>query len=233
MISLGDLRAGDLGFGPIGGLVPGVFPVGVGEVLVAPVKHLTNWRRWWTLRHVGTVTQAADERWRPGGGKVGGPLFAQAMPSGFEEIQIGDEHWKPGWIYLRPNYSPPLTGTRSRTGEKILLGVGQADNVAAIARRMVRKKIPYGFEDFAAMAGHRAGIHSHGLDEFIARVDADGDPVRAICSQAVDAQLTQSGGLLNGHVFDDNRLAQDVDPSELYLRLLDIGVAMVFRPGVA
>jgi hypothetical protein len=229
--TLADLRPGDLGFGPISGIA-GV-GVRVGELMVAPFDHWPTWRSWRKVAHCGTVTEAAGPDWRADGGKAFGPKFAQAMPTGFEIVEMGAEHWTPDWIYLRPNYAPPMTGTRYRTGEKVLLGVGQADNVAAIAQRMARKEIPYGFEDYAAIAAHRAGIHPGDLDDFIARVDADGDPFRAICSQAVDGQLTLSGGLFDGHVFADGRLPQDVTPSELFLRVLQIGVAYVFRPGVS
>lgn len=227
--TLADLRPGDIGFGPIGGIAgPGVR---LGELLVAPFDHWTSFREWKFVQHCGTVTQAAHAR--DGLSDRGfGPMFAQAEPRGYQEIELGAGHWNAQWVYLRPNYAEPMTGTRYSTGEKILLGIGQADNVAAIARRMVRKQIPYGFEDYAAIGGHRAGIHLKDLDDFIARVDADGDPYRAICSQGVDGQLTASGGLVDGHVFNDNRLPQDVTPSELYLRLLQIGVAYVFRPGV-
>jgi hypothetical protein len=236
--TLADLRPGDLGFGPISGIA-GV-GVRVGELTVAPFDHWPTWRSWRKVAHCGTVTEAATPGWTPTVGPLfdgqnmsHGPKFAQAMPSGFEIVTMGAEHWTADWIYLRPNYAPPMTGTRYRTGEKILLGVGQADNVAAIAQRMARKEIRYGFEDYAAIAVHRAGIHPKDLDDFIARVDPDGDPFRAICSQAVDGQLTLSGGLSGGHVFADGRLPQDVTPSELFIRVLEIGVAYVFRPGVS
>lgn len=236
--TLADLRPGDIGFGPIGGIAgPGVR---LGELLVAPFDHWTSFREWKFVQHCGTVTQAQTTTAHtaaPGVPPVEyrtlGPMFAQAEPRGYQEIELGAEHWNAQWVYLRPNYAEPMTGTRYSTGEKILLGIGQADNVAAIARRMVRKQIPYGFEDYAAIGGHRAGIHLKGLDDFIARVDADGDPYRAICSQGVDGQLTASGGLVDGHVFNDGRLPSDVTPSELYLRLLELGCAYVFRPGVS
>jgi hypothetical protein len=220
--SLADLKPGDIGFGPISGIA-GV-TVRAGELLVAPFDHWPTWRSWRKVAHCGTVTQAATVAFRlrtspvlgQGGTSGVGPTFAQAMPSGYEEIEIGAEHWTSDWVYLRPNYRP-----------------GQADLVADVARRMVAKKIPYGFEDYAAIAGHRAGIHAKGLDDFIARLDRDGDPYRAICSQGVDSQLSVTGGLLDGKVFDDGRLPQDVTPSELSIRLLEIGVEMVFRPGVS
>jgi hypothetical protein len=219
--SLADLRPGDVGFGPISGIA-GV-GVRAGELLVVPVSHWRTWGKWRKVAHCGTVTQAATPGWTSTIGPLfntetgmsHGPMFAQAEPSGYEQIELGAEHWTPEWIYIRPNYRP-----------------GQAATVADYAEWMCEEKIPYGFEDYAAIAGHRYGIKSQGLDDFIARVGANGLPVRAICSQGVDAQLTLAGGLDRaGHVFNDGRLPQDVIPSELYLRLLELGPVAVFRPG--
>jgi hypothetical protein len=225
-----DLRPGDLGFGPISGIA-GV-TVRLGELLVAPVDHWRTWGTWRNFAHCGTVTQAATSDFAWGhdgaGGQVSrgtGPLFAQAMPPGYEEIELGAEHWTSQWVYIRPDYK------RIATGPAATPGVSQADLVATLARMMVTAKTPYGFEDYAAIAGHRIGLHSAGLDAFIARTDAIGLPQRAICSQGVDAQLTLSGGLdAQGHVFNDGRLAQDVTPSELYLKLMDLHPVRVFLP---
>lgn len=234
MSSLADLPVGTLGFGPIHGRAGRI--VGAGELAVAPFDHWKTWSQWRRVRHVGWVVRAvtADQvtthatdgsRDYVARTRVQPSLFAQAMPSGFEVVEMGDEHWTDEWTYLLPNYAD---------GQGALMGV--------IGYRMAAKKIPYGFEDYAAIAGHRIGLHSEGLDDFIARVDRDGDPERAICSQAADRALTISGGLDNrlslaglvdGEVFTDGRLPQDVTPSELYLRVLEIGTAQVFRPGVA
>lgn len=227
MTSLWDLQTGDLGFGPIHGRAGRI--IGFGELAVAPFAHLRGWKQWYNVRHCGWIVRAAGAWTDPS--VVSPPLFAQAMPSGFQIIEIMREHWTSEWVYLRPNYAP-----------------GQVTKMSAIGYRMAAKKIPYGFEDYAAIGGHRFGLHSKDLDDFIARVDSDGDPQRAICSQALDAALTLSGGLddgdpldygrlrqdvIPGKVFDDGRLPQDVIPSELYLRILELGTQMVFRPGVA
>jgi hypothetical protein len=220
--SLADLRPGDCGFGPISGAVGAL--VGAGELAVAPFDHIASWREWRTVRHCGWVVdgqQVTAATAAPGVPPVSfttrGPLFAQAMPTGFEIIEMGDEHWTDQWVYLRPNYVS-----------------GQADRMCLLGSAMARAKTPYGFEDYAAIAGHRLGLHSKGLDDFIARTDpATGLPQRAICSQALDAAFTLSGGLVDGKVFDDGRLAQDVTPSELYLRLLGTFLADIIRPGVS
>jgi hypothetical protein len=214
--SLADLRVGDLGFGPIGGAV-GV-GVGLGEVAVAPFDQRMSWRQWWHVRHCGWVVRAATPQWRPDGGAVGAPLFAQAEPGGFQVVSMTEhKFWGRDWAYLRPNY-----------------GMRQAATMGQLGFELASSKTPYGFEDYAAIAAHRAGLHVKAVDDFIARTDPKtGLPLRAICSQALDAALTLSGGLEDGHVFDDGRLSQDVTPSELYLRLLELGVEMVFRPGVS
>jgi hypothetical protein len=218
--SLADLRTGDLGFGPIHGGVGAL--VGAGELLVAPFDHWSNWREWRKVRHCGWVTRPATTAFRlrtsPVLGQRGaagvGPMFAQAMPSGFEIVEMGFEHWTDEWIYLRPFYNR-----------------GQADRMAMVAERMAHKHIPYGFEDYAAIAAHRAGVHVKPVDDFIARLDADGDPYRAICSQALDSSLSVTGGLLAGKVFNDGRLPQDITPSELFLQVQRIGTEAVIRPG--
>lgn len=220
MSQLGDLRPGDLYFGPIGGGAGGL--IGAGQLLVAPWKHQLTWRTWWKIRHCGIVVRAADPNFElgplfDGHHMVGGhgPMIAQAEPRGMETREIGTKHWTPEYVYLRPQYRP-----------------GQASEVASLAADMARARIPYAFEDYAAIAAHRIHLPVPHLDRFIAAVGPGGLPKRAICSQAVDAVLTVSGGLTpEGHVFDDGRLSQDVVPSEIYLRLLELTPELIIRPG--
>lgn len=210
--TLADLQPGDQVFGPIGGATGGL--VGAGEILLAPWKHQLTWRTWWNIRHTATVTRAAVDM----NGETGqGPMVAQAEPHGMEEIEIGLEHWTDEWIYIRPRWTDEMQGA----------------HVAAIAKMMTIKKIPYGTADYAAIAAHRVHLPVPRLDHFIAAVARDGYPKRAICSQANDFQLTKAGGLDgNGHVFDDRRLPQDVVPSELFLRLIDLRPEILVHPTV-
>lgn len=219
---LSDLQPGDQMFGPISGAT-GVF-VGAGMVAVAPWKHRLSWKTWWRIRHCATVTQAAGASMigPDRGSQVAQtmPMVAQAMPSGYEEREIGAEHWTSDYVYIRPKW----------------LHAEQAEVVAELAREMARRKIPYAFEDYAAIAAHRAGLPVPHLDDFISRTDADGYPLRSICSQGCDAQMSLSGGLVLddaglGHVFADGRLAQDVVPAELYLLLLTLPGSKIIRPG--
>lgn len=213
--SLADLRPGDTVFGPIGGSAGAL--VGAGQLLVAPWKHQLTWRRWWKIRHCGVITQAAtyDDRALR---ETGGPKMAQAEPGGMEEIELLPErHWTPEYVYLRPAYPG---------------GEGQAENVAALAQRMAAARLPYGFACYPAIAAHRAHLPIPHLDRYIGATRPDGLPKRVMCSQAVDFALTFCGGL-DGHggVFDDGRKPGEVPPSELYLRLLDLGPELAIIPG--
>ena len=213
-----DLRPGDVMFGPIDG--PAGALVGVGQMVVAPWRHRLSSRTWWRIRHCATVTAAAaldfvGERVYP---LSTGPRVAQAMRTGYEEAEIGTEHWTPDYVWIRPPWRSAVQG----------------EVVAALARDMAAARIPYAFEDYAAIAAHRLRLPVPHLDRFISAVGPGGLPRRAICSQGVDAQLTLAGGLdAAGHVFADGRLAQDVVPSELYLLLLTMPGAVVMRPGAA
>lgn len=190
-MDVSDLREGDIGFGPIGGFIPGVLPVGAGQVWLSMTdkEAFKHWREWWEVRHVFVVTRS-NPAW-----------IAQAMPGGMEEIELDPaKHWTSKHVYVRPGYESKH----------------RALWVATHASIMADRSIPYAFEDYAAIAAKRAGINTPRLDEFISRVDEAGYPRRAICSQAADACLT-----LAGHkVFDDGRLPQNVTPHELFLQLI-------------
>lgn len=198
-----DLRAGDLMFGPIGGAVGAL--VGAGQTVIAPWKSLLSWTTWRRIRHAAMVTEATD-------GRV---MIGQAMPNGFEVVPLRPDQWNADYVFIRPRYTE-----------------GQAQAVADTAQEMARRGIGYSFADYSAIAAHRLHVPAPHLDRYIAQTDADGYPLRAICSQAVDFALTRAGGLDgNGHVFDDGRLSQDVVPAELYVRLLQLDPVNVIRPG--
>ena len=214
---LGDMRElgpGWIAFGPIGGPAGGL--VAAGQVLLAPWRHRLTWRTWWRLRHCGVITSSAGDSWRPDGGAAFGPVMVEAQPGGIRRRElVHAKHWNADWVFILPRYEP-----------------GQAEQVAVIAERHAAKKIPYAFECYPAIAAHRTPFPTPGLDRWLARTDADGDPLRVICSWQVDAALSLSGGLDgHGHVFDDGRLPHDVVPSELYLRLLELDPVKIIRPG--
>ncbi|BCJ45303.1 hypothetical protein GCM10010168_85720 [Actinoplanes ianthinogenes] len=176
--SLTDLRPGDIMFGPIGGLVPGVFPVGVGQLALGEVfraGHLS-------VRHVGVVVEASvhhdgpttydrttrayfpastDELRRDTvaleyypNGVITAPKLVQAMPRGAEEIELRhDSHWTPRHAYVRLPEDYP----------------GQAEDAAAIARLFVSEKVPYSFASYAALAAWRFGLKAERLARWINR----------------------------------------------------------------
>lgn len=212
--SLADLRPGDIMFGPIGGLVPGVFPVGLGQLALGEVFRVGRL----SVRHVGIVVEAADALtcWAYGdarpfpcgqdqahdphplgrspGTPVVGPRLVQAMPGGAEEIELRTgTHWTPRHAYLRLPEDYP----------------GQAKDAAAIARLFVSEKVPYSFASYAALAAWRLGFKAERLANWIDRrrppinfpawtptVPVGANirlPAEAICSVLADQAWTLAG----------------------------------------
>ena len=166
--------------------------------------------------HVAVVTQAAgtDRPYRDG------PKIVQAMPSGAEEIEIGAEHWTSDYTYVRPAY----------VGGKIIIGDGdesdnlmmtQAEGVAWHARRYIG--VPYSFADYAAIAGVHFGIKNGPIRRYVTTSK------HMICSQLADQAMSDAGF----HVFDDERLPQDVTPAALYVRLRELPGTQLIFPGKA
>ena len=224
-LTLADLRPGDLMFGPIGGFVPGVLPVGAGQVLLATRKDRLSWRRWWKVRHVGVVVEQPRCRcgkpearehpecaWhqaraqRAPESRIPVPRFprlVQAMPHGAEEIEMtAERHWTAEYVYIRPRYR--MTGS-------VAYG-GMTERVVAAARGYVGT--PYNFLTYGALAASalRLPISRRVLRKWIStRHDM-------MCSQLADQALADAGF----HVFDDGRLPQDVVPAELFRKLLSM-----------
>ncbi len=204
------LRAGDIGFGPIGGFVPGFFPVDVGQALLAATKRVE-----WNIDHVFVVTRAFErtEDRETGTGWLHRVQVVQAMPSGAEEISIGQEHWTDKYVYVRPAYDP---------GQPFEIGYenrSQGFKVAYHARKYI--DTPYSFLDYAAIAGLHAGIRNGPIRRYVT------SSKHMICSQLADQALTDAGF----HVFTDGRLPQDVMPVELYRKLAGLPGTQYLRPG--
>ncbi len=206
---LHDVRPGDIAFGPIGGVVPGFFPVAVGQTLFAPAEMRRDIRKWFRYRHVMVVVENLRSL-----GRVY-PRLVQAMPSGAEEITLTEEHWTKDYVYLRPPY--PGRETDSGWVEANL----QASYVATRAREFVGT--PYSFADYAAIAAWRSGLRITGgkLREYVT------DSGHMICSQLADQAMSDAGW----HVFDDGRLPQDVMPCELYHQMAQVPGTTVIAPG--
>lgn len=197
--SLADLRPGDIMFGPIGGIVPGFFPVGVGQALLGELFRVGEL----SVRHVGVVVSGirapmsfADAPMGPillghGTGKAHTyPRLVQAMPRGAEEIELTQEHWTRRYAYARipEDY------------------VGQAKDAAAIARLFVSEKVPYSFASYAALAVWRFGFRAERLARWVDRrrpapptTGVPYEPFRmclpaeAICSVLADQAWTLTG----------------------------------------
>src|SRR5882757_2313650 len=125
--SLAEVQPGTIIFGPIGGFIPGVFPVGAGELLLKAATTET-----WKIRHVLVCTQAAE----PGHG----PWAVQAMPDGAEEIELTADHWTSAYRYVLPAYD---------------FVQDQAGRVAEAARSLI--DTPYSFLDYVALSAHAFG----------------------------------------------------------------------------
>lgn len=166
MSTLTEVRAGDIMFGPIGGFIPGVFPVGIGQLLLKAATRET-----WRVRHVAVVV----EDWIGSGI----PRIVQAMPHGAEEIGIGPEHFSNDYVYVRPAYMSgmeldvPYSGTQ------------QGCMVAQHARAYI--DTPYSFLDYVALAGLHLGIKNGPVRRY---VRSSG---HMICSQLADQALTDAG----------------------------------------
>jgi cell wall-associated NlpC family hydrolase len=197
--SLADLRPGDIMFAPIGGLVPGLFPVGLGQLALGEVFRVGRL----SVRHVGIVVEASQHL--PAGsvyrgvtyetGVITAPRLVQAMPGGAEEIELRiGSHWTPRHAYLRLPEDYP----------------GQAEDAAAIARLMVKAGTPYSFASYASLALWRWGVRVDRLERWINRHRSMSTglsywsrrhddlvypklPVEAICSVLVDQAWTLAG----------------------------------------
>ncbi len=120
-----ELRSGDLLFSDMDGLVPGAFPVAIGQGLLFLSRRwwrtVRSPRTWWHWRHAAVIG------WE-------GRTVIQAMPKGCEEVSFDEaKHWTPGHLYIRPNY-----------------GLGGAAWVASAARQYVGT--PYGFATYVRLA---------------------------------------------------------------------------------
>lgn len=206
MKSLADLRPGDLMFANIGGIVPGVFPVKLGQLMLGERVRLGPL----SIDHVGVVVEGAKSLYREGSGWNHRRLV-QAMPGGAEEIELNSQrHWTPQVAYARLPEDYP----------------GQALDAAAIARAMIGT--PYSFASYAALAAWRWGFRAEHLARWIDRrrpeqvadkptgvATAVALPAEAICSVLADQAWTLAGKQVMPH----GTRSQIVTPGALALAL--------------
>lgn len=186
------INSGDIMFGPIDGLIPGIFPVGVGQVVLFLTrrwwKHVGRVRQWFHVRHVGMIID-------------GGTNLIQAMPKGCEIVPVGTRAHEGRYVFIRPDYAsiPTLSG-RFFPGAAIALSAAKYVGT------------PYNFLTYLKLA---AGVLRFRFTErwLIRHMSTRKD---MMCSQHIDQSLADAGY----HVFDDGRLPQDVLPAELFVALL-------------
>lgn len=91
-----SVRAGDVLFTDMAGIVPGLFPVGVGQGALFLTRRwwrmARRWRTWWTRRHVAIVD-------------ITDAYIIQAMPKGCEMVPIGTRAHEGKNIFIRPHYA--------------------------------------------------------------------------------------------------------------------------------
>lgn len=212
--TLADLRPGDIQFGPIGGFIPGVLPVGAGQIVLATRKARLSWRRWWKVRHVGVVV-ANDLPYERGGKRL-----VQAMPPGAEEIPMTPErHWRADYVYLRPDYQRWLN-----PASLVNLAYKEAEygfDVAEAARGYVGT--PYNFLTYGKLAA--SALHLPISTAVLKRWISTRHDL--MCSQLADQALMDAGF----HVFDDGRIPGDVVPAELFRSLLEMPGTKMLVPG--
>lgn len=159
-----ELRSGDILVGGIDGVVPGFFPVAVGQGLLFLSRRwwrmVRSPRRWWSWRHVGVV---AD----------GGQKLIQAMPRGCEEVPLGTRAHESRYLFIRPDYARAC--------------IPDPGLVAYQARAYVGT--PYGFLTYVKLA---AGVLRMPLTERWLR-KALSTRRDMICSQHVDQSLADAG----------------------------------------
>lgn len=195
-----SLRSGDILLGPIGGIVPGTFPVGLGQLMLGELFRVGGL----SVRHAGIVVEAYRPRGPgvpgfPDGKPSRGPLLVEAMPNGARLVEMReDTHWTPRHAYVRLPEDYP----------------GQAADAAVIARAMVGT--PYSFASYAALAAWRFGWKTDRLARWINRrrpvsmierhrgqagsgLNVSGLPAEAICSVLVDQAWTLAGKQVMPH----------------------------------
>ncbi len=208
-VELADLLPGDVMFGPIGGLVPGVLPVGAGQLLLAARKERVTWRRWWRIRHVGMVEAKsipATHYPRLPYPYVA-PRIVEAMPRGARERSLSERDWTADHVYIRPGYPIQPSVPVGNLG-----WIRQGQAAANAARGYVGT--PYNFLTYGKLTA--GALRFRWTEELLARwISTRSD---MMCSQLVDQSLADAGY----HVFTDGRLPGDVTPAALFLGLLTL-----------
>jgi hypothetical protein len=161
-----DLRPGDIMFGPIGGVVPGFVPVGIGQMALFVTRRwwtmVRSPRRWFRIRHVAVIARRDFEH-----------TVIQAMPNGCEEVPFDfAKHFTGKHVYVRPYYHG--------------VHVWPADVVSS-ARRYVGT--PYGFLTYAKLAA--GALRMRSTERWLRKLISTRRDM--ICSQHMDQALADAG----------------------------------------
>lgn len=178
--SLADLRPGDIGLGPIGGMVG--LGVGLGQLLLGEGWELDSEPRI-KIRHACIVTRSGTQKLVP--------MVVEAMPSGARfQCALPDTMWTEEWAWVRLPEDYP----------------GQAEDAAEVARMMGRMEIPYSPASYVYLAQWKLGMSTDATLAWInrrrepghlllpsGRQTSAGLPMEAICSVLVDQAWTLTG----------------------------------------
>lgn len=218
IVSLADVRPGDIGLMRMPGFIPGTFPVRVGTALCKESFRIGPF----SADHALICVEAGDY---PRTEKR--PRAVQAMPRGAGEIALTPEkHWTGGVVWFRMPEDYP----------------DQADDAAAIARLFVSERVPYSFLSYLALAAWSRGLKAERLEAWIDRrrpesvigpdwgADNPFGPValprEAICSVLVDQAWSLAGKRVMRGVAH-----QAVTPGALAIRLNSMPGVLRAGPG--
>lgn len=219
MMTLADLRPGDIGFGPIHGGA-GLL-VNAGQLMLGEGFHVGKL----DIRHVFVVVEPSADigTFKPSARCV------EAMPSGAREATLRDR-WTSEYAYVRLPEDYP----------------GQAEDAAAIARAMIGT--PYSFASYLALAAWRFGIKTPRLEAWInRRKPASAGPMIpvnpwgsnrtgqrvALPREAICSVLADQAWSLTGKKIMQGVAHQCVTPGALAGRLLTMPGAQWIWPGVS
>lgn len=206
--SVADLWPGDIGFTSISGITgAGVLAGQTGIDFAALLRGRPGATAGW-ITHAFIVTEVA-------GGRT---TVVEAMPSGAREVTLtGTDRIGPGFAYVRLRYQAQ-PGVLAVPPYK-----AAAQNLEAAFKARDMIGIPYGFAQYAAIAGLTLlGGDTANPKGMLARYVKRSPAM--ICSQLVDEAYRRAGVQL----FDDGRPPAYVTPGALFWRAAQLGDVCVF-----
>lgn len=210
--SLADLRPGDIGLTTMAGIVPGLFPVRLGEMLCKESFQVGTM----SADHALICVEASYGYDHPGDHGVAPARAVQAMPHGAEEIALTPaKHWNTGVVWFRMQEDYPW----------------QAEDAAAIARLFAVEQVPYSFLSYLALAAWSRGLKAERLERWIGRrrpapclpIGSEPGQARTMFSlprEAICSVLVDQAWSLAGKRVMVGAAHQAVTPGALAIRLM-------------